>query len=64
MLEITCALPELKTMQELDEEIQHYLESDLTGVELFCHWQAIRNASLNLDSLASEPDSVPGADSY
>ncbi|MDX2212426.1 MAG: hypothetical protein SFY66_03975 [Oculatellaceae cyanobacterium bins.114] len=64
MADITCTVPTPKTPQELERAIQHYKSSDVSGHELFCQWEAIRNASLQLQLPEPEGDRVPGADSY
>ncbi len=52
MLEISCTIPIPNTPQELEKTLQHYRESDIDGLELFCEWQAICEASLNKSSLS------------
>jgi hypothetical protein len=52
-----------KTPQELEQAIQRYRSSDLSGNELFNQWQAIRTAALELRT-AERSDRVPGEDSY
>lgn len=64
MLELTCAVPIPQTAQELEQAIQQYQETDWSGFDLFCHWQAIRDAALEQFNLEPEPDFVPGEDSY
>jgi hypothetical protein len=55
------ALP--TTSQELDEAVRAFkANSDWSGEELFQHWEAIRQATLNLSG--DELDSVSGGDSY
>jgi hypothetical protein len=60
-----------KTPQELEQAIQRYRTSDLSGNELFNQWQAIRTAALELKTNESsdpcgtcEAARVPGEDSY
>lgn len=60
----TIATPVIKTPQDLDHAVQHYVTSDLQGMALFSHWQAIRAASLELMTAESEGDRIPGEDSY
>jgi hypothetical protein len=52
-----------KTPQELEQAIQRYRTSDLSGNELFNQWQAIRTAALELKTTEIN-DRVPGEDSY
>jgi hypothetical protein len=63
MTDLTCTLPLPKTSQELDRAIQQYLSSNLSGFELFCQWQAIRDAALSQGNEA-DGDLVPGEASY
>lgn len=53
-----------QTLQELDEAVQRFQASDFSGQELFCHWQAIRQASLEMFVPEREGDRVPGEHSY
>jgi hypothetical protein len=66
MPEFTCTVPVPQTPQELERAIQHYKLSDASGFELFCQWQAIRDAALQ--QIPAHPelegDRVPGEDSY
>jgi hypothetical protein len=64
MAEITCTVPTPKTFQELERAIQQYKSSDVSGYELFCQWEAIRNAALQLQFPEPQGDRVPGEDSY
>ncbi|MBD2459859.1 hypothetical protein H6G89_02270 [Oscillatoria sp. FACHB-1407] len=64
MADITCTIPTPTTPQELERAIEHYKTSDISGDELFCQWEAIRNAALQLQFPEPEGDRVPGADSY
>ncbi len=59
-----CPAIFIRTLQELDRAILNYRNSDLSGFDLFCQWQAIRNASLALLGAEFEADRVPGEDSY
>jgi hypothetical protein len=52
-----------KTPQELEQAIQRYRSSDLSGTELFNQWLAIRTAALELRT-TERGDRVPGEDSY
>jgi hypothetical protein len=52
-----------RTPQELEQAIQRYRNSDLSGHELFDQWLAIRTAALEQRS-AQVVDPVPGEDSY
>ncbi|MCL6435334.1 MAG: hypothetical protein K6T90_14195 [Leptolyngbyaceae cyanobacterium HOT.MB2.61] len=53
-----------KTAKELEQAIRRYRASNLKGVDLFCQWLAIRDASLEQNSSEFEGDRVPGEDSY
>ena len=64
MSELTNSIPVLSTLQELEQAIQSYKASDLSGWELLRQWQAIRDAALNLGFSNSDGDKVPGQDSY
>jgi hypothetical protein len=64
MVDLTCTLPLPKTPQELDRAIQNYLNSNLSGVDLFCQWQVIRDAALALGASEQESDRIPGESSY
>lgn len=64
MPELTCTVPTFSTVQELERAIQQYIASDLSDPELLCQWQAIRDASLNLQVSKPKDDNVPGEDSY
>lgn len=64
MSELTCIVPTFSTLQELEQAIQQYLASDPSNPDLLCQWQAIRDASLNLQVSESESDNVPGEQSY
>lgn len=64
MSELTCSVPVLHNMQELEEAIKQYKSSDLSANDLLCQWQAIRDAALNLDSSNKDTEKVPGQDSY
>jgi hypothetical protein len=64
MQELQGTVPVFKTAQELDRAVRSYQSSNLTGVELFRQWLAIRNASLEQHSAELAGDRVPGDDSY
>jgi hypothetical protein len=64
MPEVKCSVTAPKTPQELEQAIQNYRRSNLTGLDLFCQWQAIRDAALELNTLEAKSDRVPGEDSY
>ncbi len=64
MADLTCRVPIPTTIKELDEAVKRFQVSDLDDSEIYCQWQAIRDASL--EQLAIEPDKNPvaGSDSY
>ena len=64
MSELTYSIPILSTLEELEQAIQRYKASDLSGSELLIQWEAIRDASLNQAFSAADADKVPGQDSY
>ena len=64
MFQLICDVPIPKTEQELEKAVEYYKTHDLSGVELLCQWQAIRDASLNPDLATPETDEVPGEESY
>lgn len=64
MPELICSVPIPKNSQELEQAIQHYRETDLEGIELYCEFEAICEASLRLDFPELESDLVSGEDSY
>jgi len=64
MSEVTCAVPIPKTPQELEQALQHYRDTDLKGVELYCELQAICEATQTQDFSEPDSDQVSGADSY
>ncbi|WP_421657679.1 hypothetical protein [Leptothermofonsia sp. ETS-13] len=57
-------IPRPKTSKELEQAIRRYRTSDLKGVDLFCQWLAIRDASLEQNGSEFEGDRIPGEDSY
>jgi hypothetical protein len=62
MAELTCAVP--TTLQELDEAVKKFQVSELDGSELYCQWQAIRDASLAQLTIETDKNLVAGGDSY
>ncbi|MEB3337742.1 MAG: hypothetical protein VKJ46_09785 [Leptolyngbyaceae bacterium] len=64
MLELACAVTVPSTPQELEEAIRYYRSSDLSGLDLYCQWQAIRDAALTQKSVEPVSDKVSGEDSY
>jgi hypothetical protein len=64
MAELTCTFPVPRTSEELEAAIQQYRNSDLHGVELFCQWHAICEASLHQEFNEPKTDAVLGEDSY
>lgn len=57
-----AAIPQ--TLQELERAVQQYKNSDLTGPDLYRHWQAIREAALALRLPDFQGDQINGEDSY
>lgn len=65
MSDLVCTVPVLKTLQDLEQAVKFYkANSNLSSIELFCHWQAIREASLELNPTIADNVEVPGSDSY
>ncbi|MBD1837529.1 hypothetical protein H6F78_17210 [Coleofasciculus sp. FACHB-64] len=65
MPELICTVPVPKTPQELEQAVEQYITSDISGTELICKWQAIRDASLDQDfCVPTDSDQVAGGDSY
>jgi hypothetical protein len=64
MVNLTYTVPVPKTLQELDEAVKKFQMSDFSGDELYRHWQAIRDASLEQLPIEPEKNPVPGGDSY
>jgi hypothetical protein len=69
MADIVCQIPVPQTQQELDRAVQTYLNTDLDGLDLFCHWQAIREAAIAQSgspspSESAEAGAIAGEDSY
>ena len=64
MVEAVCTTPMPQTIQELELAIRCYKTSDISGAELFCQWQAIRDASLALKAPEFSDDSIAGEESY
>jgi hypothetical protein len=63
MANLTSSVSIPKTPQELEQAIQRYRNSDLSGSELFNQWLAIRTAALEQKPIETT-DQVPGEDSY
>lgn len=69
MADVVCQIPVPQTQQELDQAVQVYLNADLDGLDLFCHWQAIREAAI-AQSVSPSPEeaaevvAIAGEDSY
>ncbi|MGG6295146.1 hypothetical protein ACQ4M4_12200 [Leptolyngbya sp. AN02str] len=63
MADFECNVPVPTSSQELDQAIREYRSSELNGQELFCQWQAIRDASIQQPQ-RQEGDRVPGDESY
>jgi hypothetical protein len=59
-----CNISVPKTSKELEQAIQRYRMSNLKGIDLFCQWLAIRDASLAQNGSEIEGDHVPGESSY
>jgi hypothetical protein len=64
MAELTCNVPTLKTQRELEQAVKQYKLGDFEGDELFCYWQAIREAALAQMPLEQEIHPIAGEDSY
>lgn len=64
MTDILRTVPIPKTQQELEQAIRQYKVNDLSGDDLFCQWQAIREASLKQHHPEADPNPVAGDDSY
>ncbi|HEY9642339.1 MAG TPA: hypothetical protein V6C57_17765 [Coleofasciculaceae cyanobacterium] len=64
MVEAVCTIPIPQTAQELELAIGRYKNSDISGTELFCQWQAIRTAALALNLSEISDDFIEGEDSY
>lgn len=64
MAELVCNIPNPRNAQELEQAIRRYKTTDLSGNDLFCLWQAIRDAALALASSEGEGDRVSGESSY
>ncbi|MBD2021016.1 hypothetical protein H6F43_12585 [Leptolyngbya sp. FACHB-36] len=64
MSDVIGTSPAHSTLQALDQAIQRYRTSDLTGVELFNHWEAIREVALEYQDSESEGDGVAAEHSY
>lgn len=64
MSQLSCTVPALTSMQDLDLAVDRYKTSDLSGAELLSLWQAIRDASLNQTFSQPKDDGVPVEESY
>jgi hypothetical protein len=69
MADFVCQIPVPQTQQELDQAVQTYLNANLSGLDLFCHWQAIREAAIAQSgssnaAVAAEAAKIAGEDSY
>lgn len=64
MVNAACNIEVPKTVHELEEAVHYYKTSDLQGHDLYCHWQAIRDAAIALTQPEPSSDHVPGDDSY
>ncbi len=64
MSEFTCDVTVPSTFQEVEQAVQEYITADLSGAELLCLWQAIRDASLSQEFPEPESDQVPCEHSY
>jgi hypothetical protein len=64
MAELTCTIPTPKTLQELEQAIKRYKSGEFNSYELFCQWQAIRDAALTLMPVEPETHAIAGEDSY
>lgn len=64
MLEFSCKIPVPQSAQELEQAISRYRTSDLQGADLFCQWEAIRNASLVLTGSDIPNDEISDEESY
>ncbi|NJN88500.1 MAG: hypothetical protein HC881_22200 [Leptolyngbyaceae cyanobacterium SL_7_1] len=62
--DIDCTVPVPASVQELEQAIWHYKNTDLSGDDLFCQWQAIRTGALSQRFPEPEGDRVGGEDSY
>ena len=62
MAELICMVPVPSTLQELDEAVKQFQVSDLDS-DLYCRWQAIRDASLKQLTI-DDKSPVAGGDSY
>ncbi len=63
MADFDCDVPIPSNLQELDQAVQTYKDRDFDQKELFCRWQAIRDASLE-HPRQLDADHIPGDDSY
>ena len=64
MSDLTYTLSTTSTLQELEQAVERYKSSDLSGSELLSLWEAIRDGSLNQFLTQADQDGVPGEESY
>lgn len=64
MSELTCDITVPSTLQEVEQAVQKYITDELSGTELLCLWQAIRDASLSQVFPEPESDKVSCEPSY
>lgn len=64
MSDLTYNLSIPSTLQELEQAVERYKSSDLSGSELLRLWQAIRDGSLKQFLSQADQDGVPGEESY
>ena len=64
MSEFVSQVPVPTSSQELDQAIQRYRSTDLSGSDLYRLWQAIRDLSLEQVGFELAGDRVPGEHSY
>lgn len=64
MSEFVSQVPVPTHLQELDQAIQRYRSTDLSGSDLYRLWQVIRDLSLEQVGFELAGDRVPGEHSY
>lgn len=65
MSELSSNVSIPNSLQEIEQAIKRYRNSDVSGAELLLLWEAIRDASLNQSFLPDEQtDQVAGEQSY
>ncbi|HEY9648792.1 MAG TPA: hypothetical protein V6C88_20600 [Chroococcidiopsis sp.] len=62
--QINCNVPVPTNAQELEQAIWQYRTGEFQGADLFCRWQAIRDAALAQRLPEPEGDRVSVEDSY